>query len=151
MPQFFSIILQYHISLLLTVRFPKFLTLQTKCTVLPTKPVTFDIADVSKYGPVPGVGKSCKNSVRNFRDVPAKAPASREQEKVQIELVIRLSCGFHWFGCVSRRKKISHYRIRNERALLSSKGRKLKLLPFFHSLSHLTPIIVIIIYVRHVM
>ena len=88
----FSLSLQNHFKLkLLTVRFPKFLTLQTKCTVLPTKPVTFDIADVSKYGPVPGVGKSCKNSVRNFRDVPANAPVSRIRK--EIELVIRLSCG----------------------------------------------------------
>jgi hypothetical protein len=65
----------------LTVLFPKFLTLHTKWTVFPTRPVTFDVTVVSKYGPVPGVGKSCKNSVRNFRELPAKAPVKERKKK----------------------------------------------------------------------
>lgn len=51
-----------------TVRLPKFFTLQTKYTVLPTRPVTFaGITVTSKYGPLftVAVGQSCKNSVLN--------------------------------------------------------------------------------------
>lgn len=53
----------------LTVRLPKFLTRHTRCTVLPTSPVTLSGAVVSKYGPVPGVGYSCRKSVRNRREL----------------------------------------------------------------------------------
>lgn len=34
---------------------------------MPTRPVTLDEADLSKYGPVPGVGTSRKKSSRNLR------------------------------------------------------------------------------------
>lgn len=50
----------------LTVRFPKFFTLHTRCTVFPTSPVKFDCMEVSKWGPVPGVGHSSRKSVRKF-------------------------------------------------------------------------------------
>lgn len=56
--------------LLLTVRFPRFFTLHTKWTFLPTKPVIFDEIVESKYGPVPGVGYSCKKSVRKRLELP---------------------------------------------------------------------------------
>lgn len=49
----------------LTVLFPRFLTLHTRCTFLPTNPVIFDGMVLSKYGPVPGVGNSCRKSVKN--------------------------------------------------------------------------------------
>lgn len=52
-----------------TVRLPKFFTLHTKYTVLPTKPVTLaGMDETSKYGPFnvdACVGQSCKNSVLN--------------------------------------------------------------------------------------
>lgn len=57
-----------------TVRFPRFFTLHTRWTVLPTSPVMLDGTDVSKYGPVPGVGHSCRKSVRNLREPVARLP-----------------------------------------------------------------------------
>lgn len=55
---------------ILTVRLPRFFTLHIKCTFLPTKPVIFDGMVESKYGPVPGVGNSCKKSVKNRLEPP---------------------------------------------------------------------------------
>lgn len=59
---------------MLTVRLPKFFTLHTKCTFFPTKPVMFDGIVESKYGPVPGVGYSCKKSVKNRLELPKHEP-----------------------------------------------------------------------------
>lgn len=53
------------------------LTLQTKWTFLPTKPVIFDGIVVSKYGPVPGVGNSCRKSVKNRLELAKQVPAKR--------------------------------------------------------------------------
>lgn len=61
----------------LTVRFPKFFTLHTRCTVFPTSPVKFDCIEVSKWGPVPGVGHSSRKSVRKFRKHDAIPPGSK--------------------------------------------------------------------------
>lgn len=61
----------------LTVRFPKFFTLQMRCTVLPTSPVTLGGRLVSKYGPVPGVGYSCRKSVRNRFELLVLGSASK--------------------------------------------------------------------------
>lgn len=59
---------------ILTVRLPRFFTLQTKCTVFPTNPVILDGMVVSKYGPVPGVGYSCRKSVKNRLELPSEEP-----------------------------------------------------------------------------
>lgn len=61
----------------LTVRLPRFFTLHTKCTFLPTKPVMLEETVLSKYGPVPGVGNSCKKSVRNRLELPKQVPANK--------------------------------------------------------------------------
>lgn len=67
-------LLCYSVQYLLTVRLPRFFTLHTKCTFLPTKPVIFDGIVVSKYGPVPGVGNSCRKSVKNRLELPKQVP-----------------------------------------------------------------------------
>ena len=72
--------LQKKVSLTLTVLLPKFFTLQLRYAVLPTMPVRLVGTVVSKNGPVPGVGKSCRKSVRNFL-VP-RAPEERKQKSV---------------------------------------------------------------------
>lgn len=66
-----------YIFISLTVRLPRFFTLHTKCTFLPTKPVIFDGIVVSKYGPVPGVGNSCRKSVKNRLELPKQVPANK--------------------------------------------------------------------------
>lgn len=47
---------------------------------MPTKPVMFDGIVLSKYGPVPGVGNSCRKSVKN-RFEPAKQQPANKKEK----------------------------------------------------------------------
>lgn len=68
-----------HVSLKLTVRFPKFFTRHVNLTVFPTSPVMLLLMVVSKVGPpVPGVGRSCRKSVKNrfeaLCDCSAKKP-----------------------------------------------------------------------------
>lgn len=70
----------------LTVRFPRFFTLHTKWTLLPTKPVIFDGMVVSKYGPVPGVGYSCKKSVRKRRELPSDDPEMSKKKRKKEEM-----------------------------------------------------------------
>lgn len=65
---------------ILTVRFPRFFTLHTKWTLLPTNPVIFDGMVVSKYGPVPGVGYSCRKSVRKRRELPSDDPKNSKKK-----------------------------------------------------------------------
>lgn len=90
---FSSWIFMTNLKFLLTVLFPKFLTLHTRWTVFPTRPVTFDETVVSKYGPVPGVGKSVRNSCRNFLVFPANAPRIFLKRKRNYFLLnLRKSC-----------------------------------------------------------
>lgn len=68
---------------LLTVRLPRFLTRQFIFTVLPTRPVMLVGMVVSKMGPpVPGVGRSCKKSVKNRFEAPSELPASAKKQRV---------------------------------------------------------------------
>lgn len=69
------------INKLLTVRLPKFLTLQIRWTVFPTNPVIFAGTDVSKYGPVPGVGYSCRKSVKKRRELATEEPKMVREKK----------------------------------------------------------------------
>lgn len=63
-----------HITIL-TVRFPKFFTRQVSFTVLPTSPVIFVGTVVSNVGPpVPGVGMSCRKSVKKRFEAPSREP-----------------------------------------------------------------------------
>lgn len=70
----------------LTVRFPKFFTLHTRCTVFPTSPVKFDCIEVSKWGPVPGVGHSSRKSVRKFLKHDAIPPENRNVYRDYVNL-----------------------------------------------------------------
>lgn len=65
----------------LTVRLPRFFTLHTKWTLLPTNPVIFAGIVVSKYGPVPGVGNSCRKSVRKRRELPSDDPRRQMDDR----------------------------------------------------------------------
>ena len=59
----------------LTVLLPKFFTRHVNLTVLPTRPVIFEGTVVSNVGPpVPGVGKSCKKSVKKRFEAHSKEP-----------------------------------------------------------------------------
>lgn len=60
----------------LTVLLPRFLTRQLRYAVLPTSPVRLFGTEVSKCGPVPGVGSSWRKSVRNRRDPTAPVKQS---------------------------------------------------------------------------
>lgn len=63
------------------MRFPRFLTRQVIFTVLPTRPVMLLGMLVSKVGPpVPGVGRSCKKSVKNRFEAPSELPASGKKQ-----------------------------------------------------------------------
>lgn len=71
---------------LLTVRLPRFFTLHTKWTFFPTKPVILDEIVESKYGPVPGVGYSCKKSVRKRLELPKQESENGKDKQVFIDL-----------------------------------------------------------------
>lgn len=102
-------------SWIFTVLFPRFLTLHIRWTVFPTRPVTFDETVVSKYGPVPGVGKSVRNSWRNFLVFPAKAPEKNNKEfflsiylNFTILFTVEFSSGNGWQNvgqCENKAKK----------------------------------------------
>lgn len=67
---------------------PRFFTLHTKCTFLPTKPVMFDGIVLSKYGPVPGVGNSCRKSVRKRFEPARQQPVNEQREKRLISFTV---------------------------------------------------------------
>lgn len=92
---------------LLTVLLPRFFTRQLRQAVLPTSPVRLLGTEVSKCGPVPGVGSSCRKSVRNRRD--PIVPAEQKSRWLNLPACSALREGGQALGCFDRRSRTYLY------------------------------------------